>query len=142
MDNLEQQHLAAIESGKQKTATSARAKSVSFDRKNRRLVVELENGATFMVPVSLVQILHDASDEQIADVRLKVHGLYLSWEQLDEDLTLEHLISGVFGTQKRMNDLRQHLAAAGRKGGVSRSVAKSRASAINGKKGGRPRRIA
>ncbi len=142
MDKAEQKHLDAVKHANERLSTSPRARRAAFDRKTRRLVVDLENGTTFIVPVDLVQILRDATDEQIAAVETKVHGIYLGWEELDEDLTLEHLMAGVFGTQKWMSGLREHLADAGRKGGASRSAAKTRAAVENGKKGGRPRKFA
>lgn len=142
MDKFEQRHLDAVKHAKGRLRSSPRAKKATFDRKTRRLIVDLENGTTFIVPVDLIQILNDATDAEIAAVEIKVQGLYLSWEQLDEDLTLEHLISGVFGTQKWMGGIRQHLADAGRKGGASRSAAKTQAAIENGKKGGRPRKFA
>jgi len=142
MDKVEQQHSEALKRAKERLNSSPRAKLAAFDRKTRRLVVDLENGTTFIVPVDLIQILRNATDDQIAAVETKVHGLYLSWDELDEDLTLEHLMSGVFGTQKWMSGIREHLAEAGRKGGASRSVAKTSAAIENGKKGGRPRKFA
>lgn len=138
----EQQHSNAIKRAKERLSTSPRAKLATFDRKTRRLVVDLENGTTFIIPVGLIQILSKATDDQIAAVETKLHGLYLSWDELDEDLTLEHLMSGVFGTQKWMSGIRGHLANAGRKGGASRSAAKTQAAIENGKKGGRPRKFA
>jgi hypothetical protein len=59
-------------------------------------------------------------------------GLY--WPKLDVDLTVEGLLSGMFGSEKWM--LRQHLA----KAGSAKSVAKSKASRENGAKGGRPKK--
>lgn len=141
MDDFEKEHLAAVKRSEETLSNSPRAKNVKFDRRNRRLVVDLENGATFMVPVNLIQIFENATDDQIADVTIKVQGLYLSWESLDEDLTLSHLISGVFGTKRWMTNLKNHFVDAGRRGGTSRSAAKRRASAENGKKGGRPRKM-
>lgn len=142
MDKVGQRHSDAVKNAKDRLRTSPRAKKATFDRKTRRLIVDLENGTTFIVPVDLIQILHSATDAQIEAVKTKVQGLYLSWDELDEDLTLEHLMSGVFGTQKWMGGIRQHLAEAGRKGGASRSAAKTQAAIENGKKGGRPRRTA
>lgn len=107
MDNFEQKHLDAVKHADERRAFSPRAKRATFDRKARRLVVDLENGTTFIVPVNLLQILHNATDEQIAAVKPKVHGLYLSWDELDEDLTLEYLMSGVFGTQKWMDEIKE-----------------------------------
>ncbi len=93
-----------------------------------------------MIPVNLIQILQNATDEQINDVEIAIEGLYLRWISLDEDLFVPNLLQGVFGTQKWMDDLNDHLSAIGRKGGTSRSDAKRQASAENGKKGGRPRK--
>ena len=142
MDKAEQQHLSALKHAKERLRSSPHARSAAFDRKTRRLVVDLENGTTFIIPVDLIQILRNATDDQIAAVETKVHGLYLSWDELDEDLTLEHLMAGVFGTKQWMSGLREHLADAGRKGGASRSAAKASAAIENGKKGGRPRKFA
>jgi hypothetical protein len=142
MDRSTQQHKVAVKHANERLNTSPRAKKATFDRKTRRLIVDLENGTTFIVPVDLIQILRNATDDQIASVEPKVHGIYLSWDELDEDLTLEHLLSGVFGTQKWMTGIRDHLAEAGRKGGASRSAAKMQAAIENGKKGGRPRKTA
>ncbi len=41
-----------------------------------------------------------------------------------------------------MDNLNEHLSAIGKKGGSSRSLAKRKASAENGKKGGRPKKSA
>lgn len=142
MDKAEQRHSDAIEHANERLSASPRARIATFDRKTRRLVVDLENGTTFIVPVDLIQILRNATDDQIAAVETKVHGIYLSWDELDEDLTVEHLISGVFGTRRWMSGIRDHLAKAGRKGGSSRSAAKTQAAIENGKKGGRPRKFA
>jgi hypothetical protein len=122
-------------------ANSPKAKKVSYNAKNKRLVIELTSGATAIIPANLVQIFQNASAEQIADVEIAVEGLYLRWKSLDEDLFVPNLLQGVFGTRKWMAAVNEHLSAIGAKGGASRSEAKSRASAENGKKGGRPRKI-
>ena len=93
-----------------------------------------------MFPIGLIEVLQNASDEQIKDVEIAVEGLYLRWNSLDEDLSVPHLLQGVFGTRQWMNRLNEHFSEAGRKGGTSRSAAKQRASLENGSKGGRPLR--
>jgi hypothetical protein len=121
-------------------AASPKAKTVSYNAKTKRIVIELESGATAIIPTGLIEILRDASVEQIKDVEIAIEGLYLRWQGLDEDLFVPHLLQGIFGTRKWMEGLREHLSRAGKKGGASRTEAKRKASSENGRKGGRPRR--
>lgn len=137
---LETEFEEAARRGKETIANSPKAKKISYNSKTKRLVIDLESGVTTLIPVNLIQILQNATDEQISDVEIAVEGLYLRWISLDEDLFLPNLMQGIFGTRKWMDSLNEHLSAIGRKGGASRSDAKRRASAENGKKGGRPRK--
>jgi len=139
-EGLNQQFDAATKRGQETLATSPKAKAVSYNARSKRMVIELDSGASAIVPIQLIQVLQNASDEQIKDVEIAVEGLYLRWNSLDEDLFVPHLLQGVFGTRQWMNRLKEHLSEAGRKGGASRSIAKRRASAENGSKGGRPLR--
>jgi len=120
--------LAALRHGM--VATAAR-----FDAVNRRIVVELANGAVFAFPPQLAQGLADASAEDLSDIELSPLGTGLHWSRLDTDLTVEGLLTGVFGNATWM---RQHAARAGR----STSEAKAQAARANGAKGGRPRKNA
>jgi hypothetical protein len=88
----------------------------------------------------LIQVLNGATQNRIGDVELLLDGLYVRWPQLDEDVKIQSLIEGTFGTAKWMRGLRIHLAELGRKGGRSRSASKTLASRLNGAKGGRPRK--
>ncbi len=126
--------------GLEQMENAPKARSVALDRSGRTLKIELINDVVLMVPTRLVQILNGAETEQIRDVEILLDGMYLRWPQLDEDLRVQSLIEGTFGTAKWMKGLRQHLTELGRKGGQSKSPAKSDASRINGAKGGRPRK--
>lgn len=139
---FERQFKEARRRGDEEMATSPKAREVRFDPKSKRLIVHLQNGVTVLVPADLVQIFHGATIKEISAVEPVLDGLYLRWKQLDEDLSVRNLVSGIFGTSAWMRDLSDHLAEAGRKGGSSRSPAKRTASAVNGKKGGRPRKTA
>jgi hypothetical protein len=123
---------AAIERGRVADATEPRAKSAHFDRKSRRMIVELTNGSTFAFPVQLVQFLQDASDEDLAQVEVLGMGYGLHWDALDVDFTVPGLMSGIFGTRKYMAQL----------AGRATSPAKAAAARANGAKGGRPRKKA
>ena len=106
------------------------ALAARYDAKAGRVIVELTNGATFAFPPALVEGLHDASPDEIAEVEVIGAGLGLHWERLDLDYTVPGLVSGIFGTAKWM------AARAGR----ATSPAKAAAARANGMKGGRPRK--
>jgi hypothetical protein len=137
---LNQQFQEATKRGRETLTGSPKARAISYNAKSKRIVVELQSGVSAIVPTDLIEILQNATDEQIKDVGIAVEGLYLRWKSLDEDLFVPNLLQGTFGTRKWMDNLKKHLSEAGRKGGVSRSEAKRKSSAENGRKGGRPRR--
>ncbi len=139
-DTLSQQFETATLNGQETITNSLKARKVSYNSRTKRLMVELENRLAVIIPANLIQIFKDATDEQIKDVEIAVHGLYLRWNSLDEDLFLPNLLQGVFGTEKWMAGLKEHLSNAGKKGGASRSDAKRAASAENGRRGGRPKK--
>lgn len=121
---------AANERGRVFRETHPHAKSARYDAKADRVVVDLTNGATFAFPPRLVEGLHDASPDEIAEVEVIGAGFGLHWETLDLDYTVPGLVNGVFGTAKWM------AARAGR----TTSLAKAAAARANGAKGGRPRK--
>ncbi|WP_105385888.1 DUF2442 domain-containing protein [Neorhizobium alkalisoli] len=103
--------------------------SVRFDMPSGRIVVEFANGAAFMVPARSLEGLTEATDEQLAEVVL-LGETGLHWEGLDVDYSISGLMSGVFGSRAFID--------AQRRGGQSKSLAKTTASRVNGAKGGRP----
>ncbi len=121
---------AADERGHAYMASAQLASSAHYDPASQRLVVELKNGSTFMVPAGLVQGLADATDDQRAQLELWGEGYALRWEALDLDLTVPGLVSGVFGTRRYMASL----------AGRASSPAKAAAARANGAKGGRPKK--
>jgi len=123
---------AARERGIAARAAEPRASSARYDRKRRRVVVELTNGSTFAFPPALAQGLEHADEDQLAEVALLGEGYGLHWESLDVDFTVHGLLAGVFGSRAYM----------ARKAGQARSEAKAAASRSNGAKGGRPRKAA
>ena len=139
---LERQHIEAVKRGEETMARLPKASSAKYDKKSRRLILEMRNGSTLLVPVNLIQGLQTDDDKALSDFELVMQGTQIHWETLDVQFYIESLLKGVFGTPKWMSNLQEHLAEIGRKGGASRSAAKRKASAENGKKGGRPKKIA
>jgi hypothetical protein len=103
-----------------------------YDRRARRIVIDLTNGSLFAFPVELGQGLAGASAEALGDIELSGGGYGLHWPQLDVDLSVPGLLAGAFGTARWM------AAQAGR----ASSPAKAAAARRNGAKGGRPRKAA
>ncbi|MBA2495148.1 MAG: DUF2442 domain-containing protein [Acidobacteria bacterium] len=102
---FERQFVEATRRGEKEMANAPKAKKVNFDRKTKRLLIDLQNGITILVPISIIQIFQNATNEEIADVELLLNGLYLRWNQLDEDLSVPNLLEGRFGTPKWMSKL-------------------------------------
>lgn len=105
--------------------------AVRFDPDSERIVVDFENGATFLVPARALEGLESATVEHLAEVEL-LGETGLHWETLDVDYTIQGLMAGVFGSRAFIE--------AQRRGGRSRSPAKVAASRQNGAKGGRPKK--
>lgn len=112
------------------------AVSARYDRRRSRVVVALNTGAELAFPPRLAEGLAGASDENLAEIEVSPAGLGLHWPKLDADLYVPALLQGVFGSKKWM--ARQ----LGAEGGRSRTAAKVAASRANGRKGGRPRKLA
>lgn len=70
--------------------------------KNRILVIEMANGSEHHFPIARLEVLSGASDTDIADVAIDPSGLGLHWESIDWDLSLPHLLQGVFGSKRWM----------------------------------------
>ena len=121
---------AARERGRQALAVEPRAIAARYDRRRRKIVVDLANGCSFAFPPALAQGLSDASEDELSAIEVLGLGSGLRWERLDVDLYVPGLLAGVFGTKVWL----------ARKGGAAISPAKSAAARANGAKGGRPRK--
>lgn len=139
---FERQYQEATARGKQRIKELPKASATRFDARSRRIVLEMENGVTLLVPVALIQGLQSNDAKALADFKLCANGTQIHWDTLDVQFYVDDFLRGIFGSAKWMAGLREHLSEIGRKGGRSKSPAKQAASAENGKKGGRPRRTA
>jgi hypothetical protein len=130
VDLTEAQIAAAEERGRMIRASVPHAASARYDPDSERMIVDLDNGATFAFPPRLVQGLETATPDELAAVELLGDGFGLHWERLDVDFTVGGLLNGIFGTARWMAE----------KAGRTSSPAKAAAARVNGAKGGRPRK--
>lgn len=63
---------------------------------DRIVFVELTDGRQIGFPSARFKRLRDASDEQLQQVSLRLHGAALRWEVLDEDITVSGIVNGCF----------------------------------------------
>jgi len=135
-DDLSTQIAYAERRGAEMLETEPRAKTARFDAASGCIVVDLSNGYSFAFPARLAQGLEDASPDALAEVEVLGQGYGLHWERLDVDLSIPGLLASMFGTKAFMD--RQRAARAG----ASTSQAKADAARQNGRKGGRPPKVA
>lgn len=62
----------------------------------RRVFIELTDGRRFDFSASHFPRLAAASDQQLAQVSLRLHGAALRWEELDEEITVRSIVSRQF----------------------------------------------
>ncbi len=62
----------------------------------RRIWLELTDQRLVSFPATKYPLLANASTEELAQVRLRVEGRALRWENLDEDIWVEDAIQGRF----------------------------------------------
>jgi Protein of unknown function (DUF2442) len=108
--------------GKLASAVEPQAKSAHYDRANKRVVVELKNGATFIFPSELAQGLSGASANDTAQVELGPRGASLHWEKLDVDFSIVGLMSGVFGNKAWMTKLKRDGGSGKKRAKLSRAA--------------------
>ncbi len=125
--------LAQIPAARERARTSGGvAVGVRYRRTRGHLEIALASGATLLIPAALVPALHGLTRTALSQVVITTAGMGLSWERAGVDLSVAGLAQLALGRHTL-------LRAAGAAGGSARSPAKTRASRLNGRRGGRPR---
>ena len=126
---------AAIARGKAFEQYAPRAVKAVYRESDDTIAIMLSTGVDLAIPRRLMQGLKNAAVGDVAKIALLGPGSTLYWESLDVSHGLASLLKGVFGNRRWMSEI-------GKRGGAARSVAKTRAARKNGRKGGRPRKVA
>jgi len=75
---------------------SAEPAAVKVWVENRIVFIELTDQRIIGFPADRFKILHNATDKELREVKLRLNGYALRWEKLDEDLTVPGIIEGNF----------------------------------------------
>jgi hypothetical protein len=113
-----------------------RAESAHYDAGRNRVIVRLTTGVEIGFAPRDVEGLQHASTDDLKAIEVQAFGLGIHFPKLDADLYVPALLEGVLGSKRWM------AARLGAAGGRTRTPAKATASRENGKRGGRPRKIA
>ena len=96
------QFASATKRGDERLASIPVATDVRYDRRLRKVVIDLSNGCTLLVPPELAQGLSAASADELADAKILGLGTAIDWPKLDVQLSVGGLLTGVFGTASWM----------------------------------------
>ena len=111
-----------------------RVMAVRYDRKSKLVVLELSNAAQLTIPADKLQGVATASEAARSDVRILGPNWAIEFPKIDEQFTVESLLTGVFGNRQWMIKLSKP---------ASRPKSPRRAAAIraNGRKESRPKKL-
>ena len=113
-----------------------KAVQARYDRRTSRVIIALDNGLELAFPPRLAQGLEHATPAELATIEISALGDGLHWPAIDADLYVPALLQGC--SDRRAG----WLANWARLGVGARSSAKLAAARENGRKGGRPRKLA
>jgi hypothetical protein len=112
-----------------------RATDAWYDATTERVVMELGGGYQVAIPVTHLEEIAAAAPGKLAQVELLGAGQILHWEDLDADYSVPALVLQMVGPAFVARE-------AARAAGKVSTKRKAFAARKNGKRGGRPRKIA
>jgi hypothetical protein len=127
---------SATRRAKLKEARTPKAISARYDRRIGRVVIHLNSNLEIAFSPHRVEGLEKASPAELSPIEVSPSGFGIYFPRLDVDLYLPALMEGILGSRRWM------ASRMGAEGGKSTSMAKTQASRINGKLGGRPKKLA
>jgi uncharacterized protein DUF2442 len=95
---FQRQFVAATKHGEARLSSQPVAIAVRYDRRLRKVIIDLSNGCTLLVPPELAQGLSEASASDLAAAKILGPGTAIDWPKLDVQLSVAGLLTGNFGT--------------------------------------------
>jgi hypothetical protein len=123
---------SALARARQFDADDPRVIRVRYKGKEDLVSLYFADGFRISIPRMQLQGLEGANQAQLSKIEIVGNGTGLHWPLLDVDHYVQGLLQHRFGTKRWMNEI-------GRRGGLAKSAAKTKAARRNGLKGGRPR---
>ncbi|MDB5487779.1 MAG: hypothetical protein JWQ58_1494 [Reyranella sp.] len=120
--------------GEKRKADEPYAVEVRYDKRQQRVVVQLNTGLLVIFGPEMVEGLQGAKPRDLQEIEITPSGFGLHFPRVDADVYLPGLLSGQSGSNRWI------AAKLGQRGGSTRSAAKAAAARANGKLGGRPRK--
>lgn len=105
---------------------------VGYSSKHSRVMLALSTGLLVEIPIASIKELCNLSESQLRALEPDNAGMTLSQRALDIDIWIPGMLAEVLKVKPS--------AMLGKKGGAKTSEAKRRASAANGRRGGRPKK--
>jgi Protein of unknown function (DUF2442) len=126
---------AAVTRGKERHR-GPQATGAHYDSVRDRILVELSTGIEISFSPKQAQGLESALPDDLSAIEVTPSGFGLHFPKLDADIYVPALLEGVLGSAKWMAGQMVRID------GAARSASKAQAARENGKRGGRPRKIA
>lgn len=104
-EEFEQQFAEATRRGKADAETGVFASAARYDNAKRRLVVDLANGMTLLIPPHLLKGLQDATAKELAEVEILGAGSGLYWPTLDVDIALSGVLAEIFKSDNQIAEV-------------------------------------
>jgi len=84
------------------TETTAETTATRCRVEGRRVCLELADGWFVSFPAAKYPLLADAPQNLLEKVKLRLNGLALRWEELDEDILVDDAVCGRFPRPKAL----------------------------------------
>ncbi|OGU16518.1 MAG: hypothetical protein A2X61_15620 [Ignavibacteria bacterium GWB2_35_12] len=78
------------------TLTETEPVAITVWSQDRKIYIELTDGRIIGFPANRFRILKSATDDELKKVTLRLNGMALRWEDLDEDITVKGILEGRF----------------------------------------------
>jgi hypothetical protein len=85
---IDKQGVAGREREAKQRAAGLRAHAARYDRRTKRVVLELTNGAAFAFPISIVRGLEHATAAQRSALSLTPSGSAVEWQKFEADISV------------------------------------------------------
>ena len=96
------------------------AKSASYDRSNKALVIQFLDGSILSIPIRLLEMVRydgsewisvEPSDEQLDAVEVSYHGDRIIWDDIGQRYRISDLKQGIYGRKAWMDGLQAAISA-------------------------------